>query len=115
MSQLERSPTDFLEVAAARLEFEFTLQVELAEHDPLMESVLQRLDDTECSETLVGAGATCTVELQFITSARTAKEALQGASEAIERAFPSARVISIVPAPDTPSTAVPERGARPSL
>jgi len=103
MSQLERPPADFLEVAAARHEFEFTLQVELAEHDPLMESVLQRLDDAGSSETLVGAAATCTVELQFITSAKTAEEALQGASQAVERAFQNARVIRIVPAPDTPS------------
>lgn len=103
---------DSITGATARLEFEFTLQVELAEYDPLLESLLQRLDDTGCSDTLVGAGATCSVELQFITSARTTEEALRGASEAVERAFQGARVARIIPAPDTPSAAVPSCARR---
>lgn len=107
MSQLERSPKELLVGAAAQLEFEFTLQMELAGHDPLFESLLQRLDDAGCSESLVGAGATCSVELQFITSARTAEEALKLASEAVERAFHGAKVTRIVAAPDTPAATVP--------
>lgn len=106
------SPAGPLAGATGHLEFEFTLQAELAEHDPLMESLLQRLDDAGCSESLVGAGATCSVELQFITVARTTEEALLAATGAVERAFQGARVTRIVPAPDTPSTTAPEPGAK---
>ncbi|MFX1682927.1 hypothetical protein PV762_27250 [Mitsuaria sp. CC2] len=95
---------DLAAKAVAELEFEFTLQVELAEHDPVMESLMQRLDDAGCFDTLVGAGATCSVELQFITPARTAQEALNGAAAQVQRAFQGAKVTRIVPAPDTPST-----------
>ena len=112
MRRPARLPADVLADSAARLEFEFTLQVELAEHDLRMESLLLRLDAVGCSEALVGAGATCTVELQFITSARTAAEALRVATEAVERAFQGARVTRIVPAPDTPTAGVHELRTR---
>lgn len=93
--------------AGTRLEFEFTLQVELADHDPLLESVLVRLDGAASADTLVGAGAACFLELQFITPARTAEEALRGASDLVDRAFQGARITRIVPAPDTPAADVP--------
>lgn len=114
MRHTGRPSVDVLVGAAARLEFEFTLQVELAAHDPLMESLLQRLDDIGCSDAVVGAGATFSVELQFISSATTAEEALQGASVAVERAFQGARVTRIVPTPDTPSAIGSERQGKTS-
>ncbi len=42
------SQADLLARTTAGLEFEFMLEVELAEHDPLLESLLQRLDDAGC-------------------------------------------------------------------
>ena len=89
--------------AGTRLEFEVTLQVELADHDPLLESVLLRLDGAASADTLAGAGAgaACFLELQFITPARTAEEALRGASDLVDRAFQGAKITRIVPAPDT--------------
>lgn len=95
-------PAELLTATWARHQFEFTLQVELAEHDPLMEPLLARLDEA-CLETLVGAGATCCIELQFVAPARTAEGALRSTAEAVGRAFPGARIVRIVPAPDTPS------------
>lgn len=97
--------SSFASNPAPQFEFDFTLQVELAEHDPLMESLMQRLEEAGCSNALAGVGARCIVDLQFIISARTTKEALEGAAGAVQRAFQGASVIRIIPALDTPSTA----------
>jgi len=96
-------PTTAVLVAdGPQLEFEFTLTFELADHDPVMHAVMQRLENTGRMDILVGAGASCTVELQFITTASTAQDALNGASQAVLRAFPGARCTQVLPAPDTP-------------
>ena len=97
----------------AAFEFEFTVELELAEDDPLLEAVAQRLESAGCQDALVGAGATCSVELQFITCAPTAQEALRGAAIAVEQAFRGAKITRIVAAPDTPSNVLPDDGTAP--
>lgn len=105
MSAFGRPVTDWIHGGSARLEFEFTVELELAEDDPLLEAVAQRLESAGVQDALVvGAGATCAVELQFIARARTAQEALSGAATAVEQAFGGARITRVVAAPDTPST-----------
>ncbi|ANH70177.1 hypothetical protein ABE85_02050 [Mitsuaria sp. 7] len=83
--------------------FEFTLRYLLDDHEVLVEAVMARLEQTGCSDTLVGAGITGILELQFIRSASSAEEALNSANSAVRRAFPSAKLSKVIPALDTPS------------
>ncbi|UXH79932.1 hypothetical protein [Roseateles amylovorans] len=87
----------------ATMGFEFTLRYEIDEHDAWVEAVMERLEASGCTETLVGASVTGLLELQFIRHATSAEDALASASQAVRRAFPSAKLVKIVPAPDTPT------------
>ncbi len=92
-----------LSQSRAALGFEFTLRYEIDEHDAWVDAVMDRLEASGCTETLVGASVTGCLELQFIRHATSAEEALASASQAVRRAFPSAKLVTIVPAPDTPT------------
>jgi len=105
MSEFGGQAAEWVHSSLAALEFEFTVELELAEDDPLLEAVAQRLENAGCQDALVGAGATCSVELQFMTCAPTAQEALHSAAVAVEQAFRGARITRIIGAPDTPSDA----------
>ncbi|WP_431102954.1 hypothetical protein [Roseateles noduli] len=96
-------PNSSLSLQAAQLEFEFTLRYSLDEHEVLVDAVMKRLEQTGCADTLVGAGITGVLELQFSRRAATAEEALNSATEAVRRAFASARLVKVIPAPDTPT------------
>lgn len=100
---LPTSIRPFGERADVELEFEFTLKYELEEHELLVDAVMDRLDKAGCTDTLVGAGITGLLELQFIRRATSAEQALNSATAAVRQAFPSARLMRIVPAPDTPA------------
>jgi len=88
--------------ASATLEFEFTLRYQLDEADGLADLVMERLEPTGICDAIAGASLNGHLELQFVRCARSAEEALGGAMAAVKMAFPSARLVKIVPAPDTP-------------
>lgn len=89
-------------LSGVELEFEFTLKYELDEHELLVDAVMHRLESAGCTDTLVGAGITGLLELQFIRRATSAEQALNSATAAVRRAFPAARLVRIIPALDTP-------------
>lgn len=84
------------------LEFEFTLAFKLDEHDALVDAVLQRLDTSGCPDSVVGAGVIGLLELQFVCKAISTQAALDAATACVLRAFPSALLVRIEPAQDTP-------------
>lgn len=92
------SPTS----AARMLEFEFTLKYRLDDPEVLVDLVMQRLERSNCSEALVGASVVGHIELQFVRRAATAREALSSATEAVRLAFPTATLVEVLAAPDTP-------------
>lgn len=85
------------------LQFEFSLRYELDEHDALLDLAMSRLERAGCADTLLGADIKGQLELQFVREAASAEQALVSATEAVEKAFPSARLVKIIPAPDTPT------------
>lgn len=86
------------------LEFDFTLRFSLEEDDALVEAVMARLEKAGCGESLVGASVLGQLELQFVRRAASASLALQGATAAVLRAFPMAKLVKIEPAADTPAS-----------
>jgi hypothetical protein len=84
------------------LEFEFTLKYRLDDPEVLVDLVMQRLERSNCSEALVGASVVGHIELQFVRRAATAREALSSATEAVRLAFPTATLVEVLAAPDTP-------------
>ena len=85
------------------LEFDFTLRFSLEEDDSLVDAVMARLEKAGCGESLAGGSITGQLELQFVRRAATAEQALKGATAAVLRAFPSAKLVKIEPAADTPA------------
>ncbi len=85
------------------LQFEFSLRYELDEHDVLIDLAMSRLERAGCADTLQGADIKGQLELQFVREAASAEQALVSATEAVKKAFPSARLVKIIPAPDTPT------------
>lgn len=85
------------------LQFEFSLRYELDEHDALLTFAMHRLERAGCADTLLGADIKGQMELQFVREAVSAEQALVSATEAVKKAFPSARLVKIIPAPDTPT------------
>ncbi|WP_431101516.1 hypothetical protein [Roseateles noduli] len=86
------------------LQFEFSLRYELDEHDALLDLAICRLERAGCADTLLGADIKGQLELQFVREAASAEQALVSATDAVKKAFPSARLVKIIPAPDTPTT-----------
>lgn len=87
------------------LQFEFSLRYELDEHDALLDLAMRRLERAGCADALLGADIRGQLELQFVREAASAEQALVSATEAVKKAFPSARLVKIIPAPDTPTAA----------
>ena len=85
------------------LQFEFSLRYELDEHDALLDLVMRRLEKAGCADALLGADIKGQLELQFVREAASAEQALMSATDAVKKAFPSARLVKIIPAPDTPT------------
>lgn len=99
-----QAPLDALtDRRGALLEFEFSLRFELEESDALLDLAMDRFEAAGSTSALLGASINAVLELQFVRRAASAQEALHSATQAVERAFPGARLLDITPAPDTPS------------
>jgi hypothetical protein len=79
------------------MEFEFTLKFSLAEDNPDMDQIVERLGEAGCNDALVGVGQTGRIALEFTREADSAKQAIFSALEEVRQAIPSAKLLEAAP------------------
>lgn len=77
------------------MEFSFTLRYRLAERDCDYAELARRLAASDCADALAGVARPCYLVLHFLRKADSASAALTRAIADVERAIPSAELISI--------------------
>jgi hypothetical protein len=79
------------------MEYEFTLNFRLADHDADLDKLVERLGVAGCDDALVGIGQVGRLGLDFTRRADSAGEAILSALADVKKAVPTATLVEISP------------------
>lgn len=79
------------------MEYTFTLKYQLADDNPDIEALVERLGEAGCDDALVGIGQPGRLALEFTREAHCAEAAVRSALADVQRAIGSARLIEASP------------------